>query len=141
MTTANQLRYFMRKKPDFGGVIAKDQLMETVEQQQRSSSSITLIVNTDTQNLPGTHWVALHLLPAVRWVKYFDPLAWIPDVAICKQLQKLGYTNIYFYRTRSQDLLKTNCGPHVVYFLYNLKPAPPIGGDASALFYINKVLI
>lgn len=137
MVTGNrQLEYWMRKRKDFVGVFAKDQLMSALQKCRHTKSS-TLIVNTDTINLPGVHWLALYLLPNDRVVKYFDPYAWIPDSAICRQLLQSGYNNIYHYPFASQNLMQSNCGEHCVYFLYNLTPA---SSDFSAMLFINKYL-
>uniref|UniRef100_A0A914H3L9 Ubiquitin-like protease family profile domain-containing protein n=1 Tax=Globodera rostochiensis TaxID=31243 RepID=A0A914H3L9_GLORO len=76
-----------------------------------------MVVNTDTSQEVGTHWVALYVqTPSI--VDYFDSFAdWPPESAeICTFLHRFKHVN------RSGACLQSDrssaCGKHVIYFLY-----------------------
>lgn len=145
-TSTSDLTQYMRKynKGCFLGVFARDKIpsfrlqgdCNAVPQHVHSRyHHYCLIVNTDSSNLPGTHWIAIKVYQDLSAV-YFDPYGFIPSKAICSQFPHV-HTFLYTL-THSQNLLLPHCGQHCVYFLYNDKPA---SSDCEALNFINKYVI
>ena len=67
MTSTDELQHWMRFMPGFAGVFARDETPHLFDGQ-------SMIVNTDTSNLGGTHWLAIVLNGRRR--RYFDPFWW-----------------------------------------------------------------
>lgn len=122
ITTGGQLSYWMRKKSDFKGIYSRHQ--------RRIPLQGSFIINTDSANLPGKHWIAVKRTPRATYI--FDAASWIPNRSICRQL--FG-GDIYYNSTHTQNLSDTNCGQHCVFWLYNDYPA---SSDEQACTYINK---
>ncbi|MCP4460778.1 MAG: hypothetical protein GY816_22565 [Cytophagales bacterium] len=114
----------MRKKSDFLGVFARDEVKNIPNRQ------CCFIANTDTSNLPGKHWIAVKIINNTAY--YFDPFGWIPMRSICKELP---VKEVKSTMNRSQE--GNMCGPHCVFFLYNNCIAE---SDKQALSFINNNL-
>ena len=131
VTTHGQLMNWLRFHPSFVGVFARDGFIEYMRY-TRLLDNCCFIVNTDTGNLPGRHWVAIY----VRGLRtyYFDPAGGIPISQICRAIKGTILHNVKHY----QNLTDPFCGEHCVFFLYQSVPAI---NDHIAVSYVNKHLI
>jgi len=77
---------------------------------------ICLVVNTDTANKPGEHWVAIYIEGANR-VEYFDSLALWPPISVHILKLLSNFANVRTLNTPVQSPFATTCGYHVCYFL------------------------
>ena len=131
MSTTEQLTRWMRKDPSFVGVFPLNKIPHL-----STSSMYGLIVNTQTDNLPGQHWIAVRILFDRAWI--FDPLAMQPPPSsLCDHL--LQHCNVHTPYTCTlavQPPTSQTCGHHCVYFLNMLKPAP---SERAVVEYINKL--
>lgn len=75
--------FFSNEKlyPNFGGVIAADQIKELPKK-----LPIGFIMNLDESNEPGSHWVAVYI--SGDSVEYYDPLAQPPSESFKKDIKK-----------------------------------------------------
>ena len=117
------------KKNDFLGVFACDDLPTT-----RKNASVCFIVNTESQNLEGQHWIAVKLCNNIGFI--YDPLGLVPPRAIHVQLRN-QVSAIVYNSEGFQSVLSNKCGQHCVFFLYNNMPACC---DFMACLYINKYI-
>jgi hypothetical protein len=125
VTSTQQLQYYMRFKHNFIGVFCNDNIPNT------RFSDYSFIVNTDTCNLYGTHWIAIKVFGI--YLFYFDPMGWIPFRSILKQ-----FSSKTIYVNYSLVQRGPTCGEHCVYYLYNNQQA---GSDIEAIAFINNRLI
>lgn len=110
----NELEYYgKRHVPHFIGVYALDKLPLHIKPISR------LIVNTDTHNLPGKHWIALSY--EKHGIVYaFDPLGvYYPNLLI-QYLHRLPHRRIIYNRTMYQRPWRKTCGQHCLQFLMDL---------------------
>ena len=116
-TTSIQLKRWMRKLRNFRGVFALDEMPHLL------SGEHNLIVNLDTRNLPGSHWVAIHIQHANAY--YFDSqhLSEPHPMLYHHLLKYCNVKQIYTWRFAVQPKNSKLCGPHCVYFLYHGMPA------------------
>lgn len=106
----NGLKLFTEE--EFLGVFASDTLPKTVGPLFNYSS---LIVNTDTSNLPGTHWVGI--ISREDEAYYFDPFGYAPPLNIAKWLNK-HYSNWTHNERQVQPITSKACGYFCLHFLY-----------------------
>lgn len=111
MTSTDELLNYGNKLIDnFKGVYALDQLVNV-----RPTGPI--IVNTDTSNLPGTHWIAVAFRNDTAYC--FDPLGYPPPLKV------ITWLNTNFNRWKCnlrqiQSNLSTQCGYYCLHFLYSV---------------------
>ena len=76
-----------------------------------------VIVNTDTHNKGGEHWVAIYMSPTGS-MEYFDPFGLPPLVPHIREYIN-GSNHIFFsYSTiQLQDPSSTSCGGHCIAFI------------------------
>ena len=131
MTTTAQLTRWMRHDPTFVGVFPLNRIPHL-----NGKGAHTFIVNTQTDNLPGQHWIAVRNLWDRAWI--FDPLAsHPPPPALCHHLLLYGNIGFLYVSTLAAQPPDTlTCGPHCVYFLWHGVPAP---SEKAVLEYINKL--
>ena len=65
------------------------------------------IVNTDTSNLPGQHWIAVYINQSE--IQVFDPLGFYYPALLVNTLMRMN-TNVVFNRIRCQPPNTTICG-------------------------------
>ena len=94
---------------DYDGTFPIDNLPQT------RKKTYKLIINTDTQNLPGTHWIALYVCKKKGYV--FDPLGYPPPLKLQHWLNKQGIRWICNLR-QLQPNSSLLCGNYCIYFLY-----------------------
>ena len=81
-----------------------------------SSSSSSFIVNTQTENLPGQHWIAVRCIRDTAWI--FDSLAFPPLPTLCNHLLiHCHMKHLYQCKTVVQPPQTQTCGHHCVFFL------------------------
>ncbi len=125
------------------GVFASDRLPEKVPR------PFCLVVNTDSSDKPGAHWVAI-FAGLEGTLDYFDSYGMRPLVpSIDEWISKVGgETNVN--RRTLQGLMSATCGHHCIYFLImRCKGIPmnqvvdmlsdsPFVNDSFVAAYINK---
>lgn len=89
------------------------------------SRSYFFICNTDTENLPGRHWVAVWVGPGpiggsagARVGEYFDPLGLLPLPEFSRWLTRVCGTAWSFTRFSVQHPATGHCGVWVLFYLY-----------------------
>lgn len=76
-----------------------------------------LIVNTDTHNLKGQHWLAVSY--AQGGIVYaFDPLGFFYPKLLIERLQRLPHSRIVYNYKAYQMPWENTCGQHCLNFLY-----------------------
>ena len=79
---------------------------------------LCFIVNTDSANLPGQHWLAVSY-SRCGIVRAFDPLGvFYPDL-LANYLAKRG-RHVIFNRTTYQDPSRRTCGQHCLRWLKSI---------------------
>ena len=105
-----QLINRLKSVRNFCGVYARDQLPKTLRR------PVSFIVNTDSKNEKGEHWVAFYLTKSR--LEYFDPLGFPP---FGKNL--VGFINKntrkrFYYSCKSlQNSNSTICGKYCIAFI------------------------
>jgi len=95
--------------PDFNGVYPVDKLPKVIK------SPTSIIVNTDTSNLQGQHWIALSYEKG-KEVYAFCPLGLYYPRCLTEKLHKSGCKVIY-NRKMYQMPWESTCGWHCLAFL------------------------
>jgi hypothetical protein len=136
MTTTQQLnRWMMRRDRTYLGAFALDKVPSFPP--PPCNTSVCFIVNTQTANLPGQHWIAVRCVLDRAWI--FDPLASPlgPPPELCDHLLlHCQMTMLHFCKTMIQPLNTTTCGYHCVYFLLMNCGAP---SESAATSFISKL--
>lgn len=97
--------------PDFIGVYAIDDLPKT-----NKHGDYSLIVNTDTQNLPGTHWLAV-IVRSDKEGYVFDSFGGPPPLQLQNWLnQHCANWSTNLRQVQSVD--SNLCGYYCIYFLW-----------------------
>ena len=95
----------------FVGVFASD----TLPNPDSLSAPFSLVVNTDPESRPGTHWVCFYS-PSPNTLEYFDSFGMPPKVP-----SLLGFTRSFdsfkYSKTALQSEITTQCGPYCCVFL------------------------
>lgn len=73
-----------------------------------------LVVNTDKEGQPGTHWVAIYVNNN-KEAEYFDSFGKPPNDEIAKFLNQ--FELVHINKNKIQSNYDTSCGPHVIYYL------------------------
>ena len=100
---------------DFRGVFASNELPNNINCAHRQ----TLIINTDTNNLPGTHWVALIIYPRASYAEYFDSFGQPPPNHIKYWLSRHIPNRIWYNPYHVQPIYSILCGYYCIYFLFH----------------------
>ena len=100
----------------FLGVYALNQLPRSLNKPIRAPAC-GLIINTDTDNLPGRHWIACILLPNGRG-EVFDSFGQLPPPRVQVWMNKQCPRGWTFNSIAIQSPLSTLCGGYCLYFLY-----------------------
>ena len=78
------------------------------------------IVNTDTHNLPGQHWIGV-IFERNGIIKAFDPLGFFYPPALQIYLKRHLPRTIWYNRVMHQSPHETTCGKHVLIWLNRYK--------------------
>lgn len=96
--------------PNFEGVFARDYLPS------KKRRNRILIMNTDTSNLPGKHWIAVIVHNNVGYC--FDPLGFPPSLTLSSWLNRHYSRWSSNTNKRVQPLYSDLCGYYCLYFLF-----------------------
>ena len=96
----------------FVGVFARDLLPTKLDYYP-----CTLIINTDTKNLPGKHWVAIYI-NGYKEGEYFDSFGHAPSEDIALWLNRFTLKWRRVNTSTLQNPLSVNCGQFVLYFIH-----------------------
>ena len=120
MLYTTQLVNFVKNHPHlhkyFLGVYSRDYLPILAISQ--NAAPLGFIVNTDTGNLPGTHWIACVLLPSGQG-EVFDSFAQIPPSSLQLWMNKHCPRGWFYNTTCIQGPLTTLCGGYCLFYLYH----------------------
>ena len=94
----------------YGGVVAKDLLPST------TMKPSFYIVNQDTSEKVGSHWIAMFLLDG-HMSEYFDPLGKEPDLDF-KRYMTLQSQSYQFNEKRCQNYSSNLCGQYCLFYCY-----------------------
>lgn len=98
------------KIKDFMGVFPLDKLPKHLHE-----PPARFIINTDTHNLPGKHWIAVSY--ENKGIVYaFDPLGLMYPLKLVNYLTRYGSTT-RFNRVMYQNPTKKTCGQHCLQWL------------------------
>lgn len=98
-----------RPKGPFIGVYSMDKLPK------KFKPNCMFIVNTDTSNLAGTHWIAVKVRDSIGYV--FDPLGFPPPLMLSSWMN--NYCTKWSSNTRELQLYTSNlCGQFCIYFIF-----------------------
>ena len=111
----NELEYLGQKHvKHFVGVFPLDKIPSHICPTSR------LIINTDTHNLGGKHWIALSFEKG-GIVLAFDPLGFFyPQILINKLYNNPMVKRVHFNRKMIQMPWEKTCGQHCIKFLKSL---------------------
>ena len=110
-----QLESYMTKDPEiaklYGGVVPKDMLP------LRPPRPSLYIVNQDTSDKAGSHWIVVFIGDREQPAEYFDPLGKEPDKDFKKYLT--CQSKSYMYNTqRCQNYMSNLCGHYCLFYCY-----------------------
>lgn len=101
--------------PYFCGIYSVDNLPLRI---YKSSLPAGYILNTDTANLPGKHWIAVTILTNGRG-EVFDSFGLQPPQRLQLWLNKHCLRGWRVNSAHIQDPFSTHCGAYCLYFLYS----------------------
>lgn len=114
MLTTTQLAHLLRNHgTHFLGVCPLNGLPRKL----KSRRKVCFIVNTDRDNLPGKHWLAVHVDSRKRG-EVFDSFGRLPPAHLQNWLNK-NCSSWTYNKTLVQGVLTTLCGGYCVYVLDN----------------------
>ena len=116
----------------FIGIFAKDKLPNL-----NFKRNFCLIMNLDTSNLPGTHWIAVVGRGTEAYI--FDPLGLAMPLFLINWISR--YYDEWSINTRQvQSSFSNDCGYMCLHFLYfaNLLKDIPLHDIIDLLYPINK---
>ena len=100
-------------KSSFQGVYASDQLQLL---QKPNRLPACYVINEDPASKPGSHWVALYLMPNGD-VEYFDSYGDVPIKPIEQFARRLAKTNVWYNTKQLQSFETRACGPFCIFYL------------------------
>ena len=107
--------------PYFIGVYSRNRLPKALDLCRRQQPPLTVIVNTDTANLSGQHWVAAYIDEFGR-AEYFDSLAQPIPYHISLWLSRFStqwnYVLHPFTDPPVQNISSETCGAFAFYFVH-----------------------
>ena len=112
---SEQIERLLRKHPRvnncFCGVFASD----TIPAPDKLSAPFSMVVNTDPEHKPGTHWVCFYA-PDQNTLEYFDSFGMPPRV---KQMVEFtgSFDNFKHNKTALQSEITTQCGAYCCVYL------------------------
>ena len=75
-----------------------------------------IIVNTQSETLPGEHWIAINITPLK--INVFDPLGTFYPSSLVRKLAEFRRKTIY-NNAMIQNPQSNTCGEHCLIWLYN----------------------
>ena len=77
-----------------------------------------MVVNTQSSNLPGEHWLAIYFTDDE--IKVFDPMGFYYPPVLVNQLNKVG-KNVEYNTIQYQSFGTKTCGKHCLIWLKIIK--------------------
>lgn len=114
----------------FLGVFSRDELPAMIPHYPCS-----LIINTDTKNLPGKHWVAIYI-SSFREGEYFDSFGQQPSEYVGKWLNQFTLYWKVVNKYPLQNALSLYCGSYALYFI-NERPQRRNVRDVKQVFTLD----
>lgn len=106
----NQINKELSRVCYFRGTYARDRLPK------RLARPFAIVVNTDSLQEPGEHWVAIYV-PRRGYCEYFDPMGWPPPhKQIVSYLNKLSKKFVYCCQP-VQGATSDQCGRFCIAFI------------------------
>lgn len=78
----------------------------------------SMIINTETHNLPGQHWLAVFVCPLS--IHTFDPLSVYYPALLVSYLERDPMRKVVYNRIQRQDPGKPTCGQHCILWLVDM---------------------
>lgn len=97
---------------NFLGVFPKNKLPNL-----KSKRKFSLIMNLDSSNLPGTHWIAVVGRSNEAYI--FDPLALLPQPLLLVNWLSRYYNNWTFNLRQIQTMYSNECGSFYLHYIFN----------------------
>jgi len=117
----------MRKRNSYAGTIPSDKIIEVIgpKMAQEKPKKVSFIMNLDTSDEPGSHWVAILIDPKKQRIMYFDSFGRPPTDQVKADLKSLvsGYGEPFKFKWNQikwQDVRTDTCGYHAMLFLENM---------------------
>ena len=111
----NQLESYMRKDPEiskyYWGVLPKDFLPLKPER------PTLYVVNQDTSDKEGSHWIVIFIGDRKQPAEYFDPLGKEPDEDF-KNYLIMQADRYMFNNQRCQNYMSNLCGHYCLFYCY-----------------------
>ena len=124
-------------KSSFHGVFPIDALPESIPH-----LPFIMVVNKDTHNLPGSHWLAVYI-DEHRRGEIFDSLALPTSAPLAKWMNQFTVSwrkNTRYY----QHLFSSNCGAFVIYFVLmrpNVSSIEDVTKTFTSSLYENDFIV
>ena len=109
-----------------------------------------MIINTDTKNLPGKHWIAIYI-NREKVAEYFDSLNQAPLHDVSLWMNRFSWTIRKVTSVPLQSANSLMCGGYVLYFV-NERPLVPryqilfrpfsgncYNNDCYIVKYVNRI--
>jgi len=97
----------------FKGVYPRDKLPTKIDKRSRR----VYIINTDSSDKKGEHWVAVNFNPN-GIAEYFDSFGFSPTHSEIKEFITNNSRSWVYNRRLLQNLISSYCGFYVVYFVF-----------------------
>lgn len=137
LLTSRDIVKLLRHCPHFIGVFPRNKLPCYVKHYPAS-----LVINTDTANLPGKHWTAIYIT-SQRIGEFFDSLAQMAPRHVIKWLNQFTrrwtYTLQPFISRPLQHKWSIACGAFVIYFICERPNYSSVASFRRSFFY-NTIL-
>jgi hypothetical protein len=108
-TLSRKLKRSRVTRRNFGGVFAADRIPPP------GRIPISYVVNTDTADKPGEHWVGL-FIKSRHHIYYFDSYAKPPNEYLSRYLSQ--FSKVTSNQKTFQAEESTVCGYYILYFIY-----------------------
>jgi hypothetical protein len=93
-----------------------------------------LIINLDTSDMPGSHWVSLYFYDSC--CDFFDSYGRPPNEILTEYMLKFS-NKIFFNNKPVQALLTSTCGQHCIFFLFWRARSVPMSNIVGILDIYN----
>ena len=98
-----QIEGRMKRTPGWLGVFSRDTLPDL----SRQATPWSLVLNLQTSEEPGSHWVALHRSRGGEYAEYFDSFGAPPPTEV---LRAKGRLPMMYSAAQLQDVRSSSCG-------------------------------
>lgn len=115
--------YFMGTWPmDFEKLHPKFKEFDPTELEKQKISKVALVLNEDTSDQPGSHWVGLFMDLPTRQVNFFDSLGDKPKAPVIEWIQRINNKNNQnkfqlLWNPHRHQYANSECGVYTINFL------------------------